>query len=262
MWAGADTPDVPAGLAVDHVVPNVLDERLRASMASLTDFVHQAYMVDSKGLGPLWEITDTPIWPTPAVVELAVERMVGGRRDIVPAPLVVVDVGGATTDVLYCAELGREGEGRVAPGESVARQVFTDLGVVSSLPALRRGLAVEPELSELTAAVAPQGARSLHQDLCSGAPDLLEPPVGFLARLFLALRRLTDGARPLIDAGRVAGFLITGGAWTGTTDTDIRRVIGVACGSSPGFGEEHVDRAYRLWTDGLLAVPRQAVPGS
>ncbi len=258
VWAGADAPDVVAGLPVDHVVANVLDERLRPSMAGLTDLIHHVYvedLVDRKGLRPLAGIADTPIWPTPAVVELAAEGLIGGRPRPVATPFVVVDVGGATTDALYCTELRAPGPLRVAPGESITRQVFTDLGVAASLPALRRLLATEPELFELTAAVAPERARSLHHGLSEGAEGSLDPPAGFLACLYLAVRRLTSGVNPPVEASRIAGFVITGGARGGTGEPAVRRVIAAAAGLGDARFDVHLDRDYTLWATGLLAVP-------
>jgi hypothetical protein len=264
VWAGADAPDIVAGLPVDHVVANVLDGRLRPAMQGLTDLLHHIYLsdlVDRKGLRALAGICDTPIWPTPAVVGLAATRLT--TEPIVPAatPFVLVDVGGATTDVVHCAELRVEHTMRISPGESIVRQVFTDLGVAGSLPGLRHRLATDPGLFELVAAVASDRHRALYQDICEGVEDALTPSTAFLACLFLALRRMTDGAGPhLLDPGRAAGFVITGGAWTGTPEPAIRQVISAACRLPDDRWSLHVDRAYELWAHGLLAVPAGPQP--
>lgn len=269
VWAGADAPDVVAELPVDHVVANVLDERLRPAMRGLADLIHHVYvsdLVDRKGLRALAGITDTPIWPTPAVVTLAAERLTTQPIAPVATPFVIVDVGGATTDVVYCAELRAEGATRISPGESVVRQVFTDLGVAGSLPGLRHRLATDPGLFELVMAVAPDRPRALYQDICESTEDALASPVAFLACLFLALRRMTDPAGPhLLRPDRATGFVITGGAWTGTPEPVIQRVLGAASGLPDARWSLHLDRDYALWAHGLLAVPAgpgYGVPGS
>ncbi|HSV65252.1 MAG TPA: glutamate mutase L [Mycobacteriales bacterium] len=264
VWAGTDAPDIVSGLPVDYVVANVLDEQLRPAMEGLADLIHHLYvsdLVDRKGLRALAGITDTPIWPTPAVVALAAERLT--TEPIAPAatPFVIIDIGGATTDVVYCAELRAEDATRISPGESIVRQVFTDLGVAGSLPGLRHRLATDPGLLELVTAVAPDRARALYQDICEGAEGVLATPVAFLACLFLALRRLTNPAGPhLLQPGRATSFVITGGAWTGTPEPAIRRVIGAGCGMPDARWSLHVDRAYSLWAHGLLTVPPDPVP--
>jgi hypothetical protein len=223
--------------------------------------VYESDLVDRKGLRALDGGTDTPIWPTPAVVALAAARLAVEPIVPAPTPFVIVDVGGATTDVVYCAELRSEDAARVAPGESIVRHVCTDLGVAGSLPGLAYRLETEPGLYELAAAVAPDRARALYRDLAEAAADALDPRVAFLACLFLALRRVTDPAGPcLLRPDRVTSFVITGGAWHGTPEAAIRRVLGAACGMPDAPWGVHLDRAYALWAHGLLAVPPGGLP--
>ncbi len=261
VWAGADASDLVTRLPVHHVVANVLDNRLRPSSRGLADLVRHLYLddlVDRNGLKALAEWTSTPIWPTPAVVQLAAQRLITEPIVPVTTPFGIVDVGGATTDVVYCAELDAHDTPRPACDEGVVRQVFTDLGVVRSLPALRHRLATAPGVFELAAAIAPDCSRALYHAMCDGELDALAPPVGFLACLFLALRRLTDTAHGhRFEPGRAAGFVITGRAWIGAADSDIRRVVGTACRLPDARWSVHVDREYALWAHGLLAVPAQ-----
>lgn len=261
VWAGQNDPDLVAGLPVGHVVANVLDEELRPALHGLSDLIRNIYvgdLVDRKGLRPLAGLSDTPILPTPATVAAAARRL--ATEPLVPlvpapAPFVIVDVGGATTDVVYCAELRPEGADRISPGEPIVRHVFTDLGVAGSLPGLRHRLSADPSLSELATAIAPDRPRALYQDICDGVEDALSPSAAFGICLFLALRRLTDPAGlHLLEPGHVAGFVVTGGAWTGTPEPVIRRVIAAGCRTPDARWSMHVDRAYELWAHGLLTV--------
>ncbi|OLR94646.1 glutamate mutase L [Actinokineospora bangkokensis] len=258
VWAGADEPGVVAGLPVDHVVPNVLDHRLRPATGALADLVSGLYvedLVDSKGLRALAGRTEVAVWPTPAVVSLAAGTLAAGGAPFpdVTTPFIVVDVGGATTDAYYCAEL-RAGTARPAPGESVVRRVFTDLGVVASLPALRQAVTTHPGLLDLAAALDPDDHRERYHQLCAG--DWPPGPTAFLACLYLALHRLVDPARgPEVDPSGVVGLLVTGGA-KGGADTDaVRRVAAAALGVPEARWHLRLDTGYELWAHGLAAVP-------
>ncbi len=266
VWAGADAPEVAALLPPHHRTTNVLDRHLRPSPGGLTELIRDLYtsdLVGRKGLGALADVTEAPIWPTPAVVGLAAQRM--SRRRLlsgVTAPFVLLDVGGATTDAFVCTELRRGRAVRLAPDSSVVRQVFTDLGVVASRPALLGRLATDPDLFDLVRAVAPERSRALYHDLCEGRVSALAPPVGFLCCLFLALRRLAapDGPHGT-DLRRAASVVVTGGARSGASTTQIRRVVDAADGGSEVSRAVTVDHDYLLWAYGIQDVPaRSPVP--
>jgi hypothetical protein len=268
VWAGAEAPDIVAALPVDYVAENVIGDHLRPQLSGLTEVIRRCYMcdlVDHKGLAALAAITDTPIWPTPAAVGLAAQRIAAKHPAIRPlpvapaAPLVIVDVGGATTDVLYCAELSADNGAAASTGESILRQVFTDLGVAVSLPALLGQLGEDTGLGELVAAVAPGRSRALFHGICDGAPEWLAPPVGFLACLYLALRRLSEPSGPhRVNLARAISFVVTGGAWMGAPTSAIRRVITAACGMPDTHWTLMLDHPYLLWAHGLMSVPTHA----
>lgn len=258
VWAGVDAAEVLAVLPPHRRAANVLGTDLRPDPRGLAELIRDAYvddLADAKGLGALAAVTEVPIWPTPAVVGLTAERM---TRDPVPlgptTPFVVVDAGGATTDVFACAELrGVDGSSvRSTHGESMVRHVFPDLGVASSAPTLLHRLALEPELLDLGAIVAPDGARAFYYAVCEGDPAALAGPAGFLACLFLALRRVADLH---VDLARAAGVVITGGAWRCAPPSAIRRVVDATRGTSAPPATVLLDRRYALWAYGLQQVP-------
>src|SRR6185503_11745272 len=129
-------------------------------------------------------------------------------------------------------------------------QVYTDLGVAGSAASLSARLASSPDLFELVAAIAPAAPRALHYAIADSDPDVLAPPVGFLSCLFLALRRLADQQR--VELAAAAGFLITGGAWRGTSASAISRVIAAAAGCRPELAPQVLlDQDYLMWAYGI-----------
>jgi len=265
VWAGADAPDIVAGLPLTRRAANVLDSDLRPNLHGLAETIRDIYLrdlVDRKGLQAVAGVTGVQIWPTPAVVGLAAVRMT--THPIFPrptSPFIIVDVGGSTTDVFVCAELRWEHNARSAPGELVVRYVFTDLGVAASRPSLRQQLAHDPDLLDLVSAVDPTRARARYTAISEGATDALAPPISFLTCLFLALRRLAAPGGYGVELGRAASFVITGGAWAGTPVSSIRRVVNAACGISGFTGSVLVDRDYQLWAQGIQEVPEKGADG-
>jgi len=252
VWAGG--AEVSAELPEHRQVGNVLDRRLRPQPAGLAGLISELYLeelVDRKGLSALTGMLDGPLRPTPTAVGIAAHRM--SRRQLpirCPAPFVVIDVGGATTDVYYCAELG---DPSLPTGSSVRRQVYTDLGVAGSAASLSARLASAPDLFDLVTAIAPEAPRSLHYAIAESDPDVLAPPVGFLGCLFLALRRLADQQQ--VELAAVAGILVTGGAWRGTPASAISRVIGAAAGCRPELVPQVLlDQNYLMWAYGMTSA--------
>ncbi len=267
VWAGAEAPELTAALPPHRRASNVLDRELRARPAGLTALVRAVYLddlVDAKGLGALRAVTETAIWPTPAVVGLAAELLPHRLLPLAPTtPFLVVDVGGATTDVFACGELRDSPGARPAPGESLLRQVFPDLGVASAAPRLLRLLAADPELVDLVTAVAPERSRALYHAVYDRDPAALAPPVGFLACLYLALRRVAEpGQRDRLATARAASLVITGGAWRSCPPAAIHRVVAAARGTVATPASVLLDHRYALWAHGIQRVPTRAGPAA
>ncbi|WP_305788042.1 glutamate mutase L [Symbioplanes lichenis] len=245
LWAGARDLGLPDGLRVDRRLPNVLDQRLRPSPGPLAEAIrdlHLRDLVDGRALRPLSEVADGPIVATPDAVGRAVRRPAG------PGPLLVLDVGGTTTDVFVSSALP-------GAGPAVTRHVFTDLGVAASAPVMVERLAAGDELLELSTAVAPGASRSLFRRAGTGSSAELDPSERFLICVYLALRRVVAARQPGAGLTGAAELLITGGAWPGTPAAAVRRVAGLA--GEPGGPRCAVrfDEDYLMWARGLDADP-------
>jgi hypothetical protein len=86
------------------------------------------------------------IRPTPEVVNQGFHRAILNCSTIqVVGACVLLDIGGATTDLHYTVEIVRdESDAKPLPGSSVARYVFTDLGIVASRDSLLLQLRTHP----------------------------------------------------------------------------------------------------------------------
>ncbi|NLM36607.1 MAG: MutL protein [Firmicutes bacterium] len=125
-------------------VPNVLPALDRLNIEPVQAKIRQVYLeriIYAKGLAEVEREIDGILMPTPAAVQAAAERLAAGPGDGRPGwgELLLVDVGGATTDVHSIAE-GRPIKPNVyaqgLPEPKVKRTVEGDLGMRVSAAAL------------------------------------------------------------------------------------------------------------------------------
>jgi hypothetical protein len=166
----------------------------------------------------------------------------------------LLDIGGATTDLHYTADIIREdSEEKALPGSSVARHVFTDLGIVASRDSTLLQLQGHPRLYDLLSRIAGgDGIREMYQALREGE---FEPSPRLLAYacLFLALDRFANGSTPGIpsaDLSKVAQILLTGGAAQILDVSVASRVVDLFV-RGQGNPRILIDHSYRIWVDGM-----------
>ncbi|MBA2132640.1 methylaspartate mutase accessory protein GlmL [Capillibacterium thermochitinicola] len=125
-------------------VPNVLPELNRLNIGPVQAKIREVYLeriIYAKGLAEVEREIDGILMPTPAAVQAAAERLATGPGHGRPGwgDLLLVDVGGATTDVHSIAE-GRPTKPYVythgLPEPKVKRTVEGDLGLRVSAAAL------------------------------------------------------------------------------------------------------------------------------
>lgn len=239
VWAGAGDAAVAALLRPRHRAENVVDGELRPNRAPLAETlrrIHLADIVDREGLRPLEEYAGAPVPATPEVVGGAA-RALAGEQDGA-AGVLVVDVGGTTTDVHHCAR----------PAGGVDTRVFTGLGVAGARRSLLDRLASTPALAEFVGAVAPGERRVRYLRLREGDSTALPPRDAVLACVFLALSGLDEEHRT-----GPARLVVTGGAADGL-DPVLLAAVAEAARGGPQSRPPVVDTAPGLWARGLLAL--------
>ena len=116
------------------VLENILDDRLKINEKELKQYLTDLYQKDimaREDIKPLYEITANQIYPTPYIVNLSLPYI--SQTLDVADPFIVIDIGGATTDIHYSTDLVNDnitGEG------GYDRLVFKKLGVYKSRESL------------------------------------------------------------------------------------------------------------------------------
>lgn len=242
------------------VIDNPLGETLSRRVGSVFDCVRRAYLDDlvhKEGVSELPPAIARGIRPTPEVASRGFLRAVSNQSTLaVVGACVVLDIGGATTDLHYTVEIVAEDSPELpAGGVSVARYVFTDLGIVASLDTLLQQLRLHPRLYEFLAALHGPGAdvRSLYASLREGE-HVAAGGLPAYACLFLALDRFRHGHGPGLPVGqleRVAQLVLTGGAAQMLDEAVVGRIVAllVAAGTPPPLVQ--IDRRYEIWVAGI-----------
>ncbi len=116
------------------VLPNIIDDRLHIVENHLKDYLTNLYQQDIEGkedIKHLYDITDNQIYSTPYVVNKSLPLIQGSFS--VTDPFILLDIGGATTDVHYSKDLVSD---NIVTEQGHDRMVFKKLGVYKSRQSL------------------------------------------------------------------------------------------------------------------------------
>jgi uncharacterized protein (TIGR01319 family) len=271
---------VPVEMAA-NVVPQIGVLQPDGARAAIRE-MFLAHVIGGKHLSGHAEFTAMVRGATPDVVLDAVELLAHGLDDAHPGAgdVVVVDVGGATTDVHSVVELEPEEAGlsrEVVAAVPVTRTVEGDLGMrwsaVPTVQAAREaglsvssGLEAAAETRRKDTAMVPATAAEVADDLAIAS-----------AAVALAVRRHAGRQRVVFDsAGRLVersgkdlrqtGLLVgSGGVLRHSEPAAARQVLASASHSGEGEGwlvprepRVVIDRDYRLAPAGLLLAEHPA----
>lgn len=115
-------------------LPNIIDDRLHIVEDHLREFLTNLYQQDIEGkedIKHLYRITANQIYPTPYIVSQSLPLI--SHRHLVTDPFILLDIGGATTDVHYSKDLVSD---NIVTDQGYDRIVFKKLGVFKSRQSL------------------------------------------------------------------------------------------------------------------------------
>jgi hypothetical protein len=115
---------------LDNIISNNLKIQEEGLKNYLTD-LYQADIVGKEDIKQLYELTDNQIFSTPYIVNRSLPK-INERLDVAD-PFIVVDIGGATTDIHYSRDLVND---NIVSESGYDRLVFKKLGVYKSRESL------------------------------------------------------------------------------------------------------------------------------
>jgi len=116
------------------VLPNIIDEKLKMYEDDLKEYLTNLYANDIEGkrdIKDLYALTSNQIYSTPYIVNQALPY-VHTMLDVAD-PFIVIDIGGATTDIHYSKDLVDD---NIISSNEYDRLVFKKLGVYKSADSL------------------------------------------------------------------------------------------------------------------------------
>ncbi|MCH8062146.1 MAG: glutamate mutase L [Chloroflexi bacterium] len=244
-----------------HVVGNPMGEGLDVANEELHHKIRDLYLddlVDKEGVSKLQSYSDTPIRPTPSVVNTAFEGMSkNGWKLRFPSPSIVVDIGGATTDVHFGVEVLAEGDaGRTGSYLDSNRHVFTDLGVFTSRDSTLSRLADHDRLYDFYRTMNGQDASRAYAEFREGVFD---DDLPFYACFFLAfdsLASVDDASSPSLNMSKISSVIITGGASKRVDAQRLSELTRLFLDGKQATGTPvHLDAGYSLWVEGMIRLP-------
>ena len=116
------------------VLPNIIDNKLHIVEENLKEYLTNLYQLDIVGkedIKCLYEITSNQIFSTPYIVNKTLP-LIDANFSVVD-PFILIDIGGATTDIHYSKDLVDE---NIVTKNEYDRLVFKKLGVYKSKESL------------------------------------------------------------------------------------------------------------------------------
>jgi len=250
--------DFQARFPEARVIDNPLGETLSSRVGSVFETIRRAYLDDlvfKEGVSELPPTLARAIRPTPEVASRGFLRSVNNKGSFtIVGTCLALDIGGATTDLHYTVEcVDADSPVRPSTGVSVARYVFTDLGIVASRDTLMLQLRSHPQLYELLGSVLGGQTREVYAALREGDHEPSDQLLSY-ACLFIALDRFAKGRGPGLptgDLGKVAQIILTGGAAQTLDAAVVRQMVALLLPVGAPLPLVEVDLRYEIWVAGI-----------
>jgi len=242
-------------------VDNPLDEHMRISSDKLGNLIRNHYLDDiiqKDGMTSLKKYTNEVIWSTPMIVNIAFQNLSKKiANNIYPSPFIVMDIGGATTDIHFGIEVVHS---EIGDHDSILsnfnRHVFTDLGVYASRDSTIKRLQNHDKLLDFISCISNQTVYETHDQIEKGE---INKTFLFYACIFMALDAVSNFKlkdSPNLDIERLEGIIITGGASQYIEEDKIKKIIKMLMSNkntsnSPNI---YVDKEYQLWAQGIMSI--------
>ncbi|PHR85280.1 MAG: methylaspartate mutase [Colwellia sp.] len=247
-----DVPTIKANIENVVVLPNIIDDRLHIVEDSLKAYLTNLYQQDIEGkedIKDLYNITDNQIFSTPYVVNKTLPFI--HTKYPVVNPFVLLDIGGATTDIHYSKDLVDE---NIVTNNEYDRLVFKKLGVYKSKQSLIFAAKNNEFVYELLMHL--KVTENIFEEQSNKATKVL-----MQLAIFLVLCKISHYKKAYVNLKllSVNSFVLTGGITKVLTVEEIENIVSFFYKKI--LNSEHnpvtvLDNNYDIWTLGAEGKER------
>lgn len=243
------------------ILDNIIHDDMRINAAELSNTLKELYMQDlvqKDGVSMLQPFSEIPIWPTPAICEKSFRSIIENRTGFhLSPPLLMMDLGGATTDVYYGRELIEDFNELNVEALPVNRFVFSSIGVQSSRASALLKLNSYNRLYDLLKCFSNEDVQKRYAALKDNDLSWIGDQEMFYLCFGLVLEGLQEGnesGHP-IALNMVSTLIITGGASKVCDPTILEKIYSLYTikGGYP-TPDIFVDEQYEIWTLGISTI--------
>ena len=243
----ADVPFMTQNIENITILDNIINNKLHVEEEGLKHYLTNLYQADIIGkedIKELYHITANQIFSTPYIVNSSLEYL-HQKFDVVD-PFILIDIGGATTDIHYSTDLVRD---NIVQESGYDRLVLKKLGVYKSRDSLVFAAKNNEFVYELL-------------NFLNVTENILEEKSEFATKvlmqlsIFLVLYKVSsqhDGYITL-DVERLNSIVFTGGITKVLSFEDVEQILHFFYKKILGFNQIPtiiIDSNYEIWTIGI-----------
>ena len=245
-----DVPDIKENIEKVDVLPNIIDDRLHIVEEHLREYLTNLYQKDIEGkedIKHLYDITSNQIFPTPYIVNKTLP-LINAKFSVVN-PFILLDIGGATTDIHYSKDLVDD---NLVTENEYDRLVFKKLGVYKSKQSLIFAAKNNEFVYELLMHL--KVTENIFEEQSEKATKIL-----MQLAIFLVLCKISHYKKAYINLKLLAinSIVLTGGITKVLTSEEIEEIVSFFYKKI--LNSEHnpmtvLDSNYDIWTLGTVGA--------
>lgn len=229
------------------LLPNIIDNKLKMVEDDLKEYLTNLYQADIMGkedIKRLYELTSNQIYSTPYIVNKSLP-LIHTKLDVAD-PFIVIDIGGATTDIHYSKDLVDD---NIITNNEYDRLVFKKLGVYKSRESLVHTAKNNEFVYELLAHL--NTTENMLDETGEKATKLL-----MQLSIFLVLYKISHHHKSYLNIklDTLNSVVLTGGITKVLEDEEMKDIIAFFYKKLLNYDTTPtlvVDKDYAIWTLGM-----------